>query len=125
MPSGGEMPNVIELLQKRGFIDALSSEDIRAFVEKPQKVYCGFDPTSDSLHLGNFIPMMGLSWFQRCGHTPVAILGGATGMIGDPGGKTTERALGRGNDQRKMWKESAKTWNPSSISTIRRQNRSF
>jgi tyrosyl-tRNA synthetase len=85
--------NVIEILQRRGFIDALTSEDLKTFAEKPLKVYCGFDPTSDSLHLGNFVAMMGLAWFQRCGHTPVAIIGGATGMIGDPSGKTSERQL--------------------------------
>jgi tyrosyl-tRNA synthetase len=57
------------------------------------KVYAGFDPTSDSLHLGNYIPMMGLAWFQRYGHTPIAVVGGATGMIGDPSGKSQERNL--------------------------------
>lgn len=87
------MANVIEILQKRGFIDGLTSDEIRLCAEKPMKVYCGFDPTSDSLHLGNLIPIIGLAWFQRCGHTPVAILGGATGMIGDPSGKASERQL--------------------------------
>ena len=87
------MENVIDLLQKRGFIDAMTSEEIRQAADKPLKVYCGFDPTGDSLHLGNFVAMMGLAWFQRCGHTPVAIIGGATGMIGDPSGKASERQL--------------------------------
>lgn len=87
------MPNVIDILHERGFIEALTSDDMRAMAEKPFKVYCGFDPTSDSLHLGNMVALMGLAWFQRCGHTPVAIAGGATGMIGDPSGRSTERQL--------------------------------
>lgn len=87
------MPNVIDILQERGFIEAMSSEDLRTISEHPLKVYCGFDPTSDSLHLGNMVALMGLAWFQRCGHTPIAIMGGATGMIGDPSGKSSERQL--------------------------------
>lgn len=87
------MPNVIDVLKERGFIDAMTSEDLREMAEKPFKVYCGFDPTSDSLHVGNLVPIIGLAWFQRFGHTPVAIVGGATGMIGDPSGKSSERQL--------------------------------
>ncbi len=87
------MRNVIDILQERGFIDALTSEDVREQVNKPVNIYCGFDPTGDSLHLGNMIPIMGLAWFQRFGHTPYIILGGATGMIGDPSGKSQERQL--------------------------------
>ncbi len=85
--------NVIDVLKERGFIDAITNEDIRQITEKPIKVYCGFDPTADSLHIGNLIAIMGLAWFQRFGHTPVAIVGGATGMIGDPSGKNAERNL--------------------------------
>lgn len=87
------MPNVIDVLNERGFIDALTSEELRSMAEKPFKVYCGFDPTGDSLHLGHLVALMGLAWFQRFGHTPVAIVGGATGMIGDPSGKNSERNL--------------------------------
>lgn len=87
------MPNIIDVLKERGFIEALTSEELRTLAEKPLKVYCGFDPTSDSLHIGNMVAIMGLAWFQRCGHTPVIIVGGATGMIGDPSGKTSERQL--------------------------------
>lgn len=87
------MRNVIELLEERGFLEALTNEDLRKQVENPVKVYCGFDPTGDSLHLGNMVAMMVLAWFQRCGHTPVAVVGGATGMIGDPSGKSSERVL--------------------------------
>jgi tyrosyl-tRNA synthetase len=87
------MKNVIEILKERGFIEAMSSEELSLMVNQPIKVYCGFDPTSDSLHVGNMVAIMGLAWFQRCGHTPVVIVGGATGMIGDPSGKTAERQL--------------------------------
>lgn len=87
------MENVIDVLKERGFIEAMSSEELRSFAEKPLKVYCGFDPTSDSLHLGNFVAIMGLAWFQRYGHTPYVIVGGATGMVGDPSGKSSERVL--------------------------------
>ena len=87
------MRNVIDVLKERGFIDAMTNEDLRTLAEHPLKVYCGFDPTGDSLHLGNMVAIMGLAWFQRCGHTPVAIVGGATGMIGDPSGKKSERQL--------------------------------
>lgn len=87
------MPNVIDVLKERGFIDAMTNEDLREMAEKPFKVYCGFDPTSDSLHVGSLVPIIGLAWFQRFGHTPVAIVGGATGMIGDPSGKSSERQL--------------------------------
>lgn len=87
------MSNVVEVLQERGFIDAMTSEELLAMANKPFKVYCGFDPTGDSLHIGHMVALMGLAWFQRFGHTPVAIVGGATGMIGDPSGKSAERQL--------------------------------
>jgi len=87
------MPNVVELLSERGFLEALTAQEIRKLVEKPIKVYCGFDPSADSLHLGNMVAIMGLAWFQRCGHTAVPVIGGATGMIGDPSGKSKERKL--------------------------------
>src|SRR4029079_8091659 len=87
------MTNVIDVLKERGFIEAVTSDEIRQLVENPSKVYCGFDPTAESLHLGNLVAIMGLAWFQRFGHTPVAIVGGATGVIGDPSGKSTERQL--------------------------------
>lgn len=87
------MLNVIEILKERGFIESMTSEELASLANSPQKVYCGFDPTSDSLHVGNMVAIMGLAWFQRCGHTPCAIVGGATGMIGDPSGKTSERQL--------------------------------
>lgn len=85
------MTNIIDALEERGLIEAKSSDEIREIAKNPLKVYCGFDPTADSLHLGNLVAIMGLAWFQRFGHTPVVILGGATGMIGDPSGRSVER----------------------------------
>lgn len=85
--------NIITHLEERGFIDAMTSQELREKTQQPLKVYVGFDPTSDSLHLGNMVGIMGLAWFQKFGHTPVAIVGGATGMIGDPSGKNAERNL--------------------------------
>lgn len=87
------MNGVIDCLQERGLIDAIGGDNVHEVLNKPSKVYVGFDPTADSLHLGNFVGMMVLSWFQRFGHTPVIVLGGATGKIGDPSGKSTERPL--------------------------------
>jgi len=87
------MENVIDKLAERGFIDQMTHPELREWVKKPIKAYVGFDPTADSLHLGNLIGIMALAWFQKFGHTPVVILGGATGRIGDPSGKSAERPL--------------------------------
>ena len=64
-----------------------------ALLGKCASGYIGFDPTSDSLHIGSLVQIMILVHFQRCGHRPIALLGGATGMIGDPSGKSEERNL--------------------------------
>lgn len=87
------MANVIEILKRRGFIDQVTSDELGAAVEKPILAYVGFDPTADSLHLGNLVGIVALAWFQKLGHTPVVVLGGATGRIGDPSGKSEERPL--------------------------------
>ncbi len=87
------MENVIEILRERGMLDAVTTPDIEKAVESPITVYAGFDPSSDSLQVGNFVTIMGLSHFQRCGHRVIAVAGGATGMIGDPSGKSAERQL--------------------------------
>src|SRR5256714_2842485 len=71
--------------QTDGLADALATGEISAYV--------GFDPTASSLHIGNLVPVMGLAHLQRAGHRPVALVGGGTGMIGDPSGRTTERQL--------------------------------
>ncbi|HSX37938.1 MAG TPA: tyrosine--tRNA ligase [Chlamydiales bacterium] len=83
--------NVIDMLMERGFVDQMTSPLLTERAAKPLKLYVGFDPTADSLHLGNLIGIMALAWFQRFGHTPYAVIGGATGRIGDPSGKSMER----------------------------------
>ena len=87
------MQNIVDFLQKRGFVDAISSEELKKIVEKTIKAYLGFDPTADSLHIGHLVGIMALAWFQRFGHTPVVLLGGATAKIGDPSGRSSERPL--------------------------------
>lgn len=71
--------------------------DLRPRLRPPHQrslpVYCGFDPTADSLHLGHLTGIVVLAWFRRCGHTPVALLGGATGRVGDPSGRAAERPV--------------------------------
>lgn len=85
--------NIIQDLKKRGFIDAVSSEELEKFTSSNVKVYLGFDPTADSLHLGNLVGIVALKWFQLYGHTPYVLMGGGTGCIGDPSGKSKERVL--------------------------------
>ena len=86
--------NVVETLRQRGLLQDITSPDLERVSSKESlMVYCGFDPTAESLHLGNLLGIIVLSWFQRCGHTPVALLGGATGRIGDPSGKSAERPV--------------------------------
>lgn len=87
------MPNVIDILKERGLFDNVTSENVQQALKTPVTVYAGFDPTSDSLQVGNFVTIMALCHFQRCGHKVISVVGGATGMIGDPSGKTSERNL--------------------------------
>ncbi len=93
MKEANSMTTVLDHMEERGLIDAITGQDLKKMLSegKKLKVYCGFDPTADSLHVGNLIALQGLKWFQRFGHTPYAIVGGATGLIGDPSGKSTER----------------------------------
>ena len=88
------MDNVIEVLRERGLLESTTSPMLAEEAGKRQlTVYAGFDPTAESLQVGNLVAIMGLMHFQRCGHKVVALVGGATGMIGDPSGKTAERPL--------------------------------
>jgi len=87
------MSDVISFLKARGFIDQITSEDLPQIFSKPRKVYIGFDPTADSLHLGNLVGIIAARWFQKFGHTPIILVGGGTGRIGDPSGKSNERPL--------------------------------
>jgi len=86
--------NLLVELEERGFVDHLSAPDIaRVLQDQRVCVYAGFDPTADSLHLGNLVPILMLSHFQRAGHRVIVLIGGATGMVGDPSGRSTERNL--------------------------------
>jgi tyrosyl-tRNA synthetase len=88
-----QLKNFVEELQWRGMVhDVMPETDIH-LMEQMRSAYIGFDPTADSLHIGNLVPIMLLSFYQRSGHRPIALVGGATGMIGDPSGKSTERNL--------------------------------
>ncbi len=88
------MKNVYDELQQRGFIEQVTdAEGLGNLLASPQAVYCGFDPTADSLHLGNLIPVNALAHLQRHGHRVIVLMGGATGMIGDPSYRSSERAL--------------------------------
>ncbi|MSU04097.1 MAG: tyrosine--tRNA ligase [Pedosphaera sp.] len=87
--------NIYEELQWRGLVaDCTDAEQLRLrLAAGAMTLYAGFDPTADSLHVGNLVPLIALRRFQLCGHKPIAIAGGATGSIGDPSGKTDERQL--------------------------------
>jgi tyrosyl-tRNA synthetase len=87
--------NILEELQWRGLLaDCTDPQALAKRVSSgPITLYCGFDPTADSLHAGNLVPLLGLRRFQLLGHHPIALAGGATGSIGDPSGKTQERQL--------------------------------
>ena len=87
--------NIIEQLQALGLVAQLSAnEELKNHLDSAiRTVYCGFDPTADSLQVGNLVPLLALRRFQLAGHRPLLLVGGATGMIGDPGGRDSEREL--------------------------------
>lgn len=88
------MASVLDTLRERGFVAQVSDEKLGELLERqPITVYAGFDPTADSLHLGHVVPIMALAHFQRAGHRVLLVVGGATGMIGDPSGRSEERQL--------------------------------
>ena len=89
------MTNAFEVLKERGFIQQVTDEDAvrRTFDEEVVTCYIGFDPTADTLHVGHLVSVMILSHFQRCGHRPIALVGGGTAMIGDPTGRTELRKI--------------------------------
>lgn len=86
--------HLLDELTRRGLIAQNSDpEALATHLAEPRTVYCGFDPTAGSLHIGHLVPLLMLRRFQLAGHTPVALVGGATGLIGDPSFKATERTL--------------------------------
>ncbi len=89
------MSDILTELEWRGLYADCTDRDALAkrLAEGPTTLYCGFDPTADSLHVGNLVPLFALRRFQQYGHHPIALAGGATGMVGDPSGKSDERNL--------------------------------
>ena len=87
--------NVLDVLKERGFVkQTIYEEDLyKLLSEESVTFYVGFDPTADSLHIGHYIPIMAMAWMQRYGHTPIALFGGGTGMIGDPSGRSDMRSM--------------------------------
>jgi tyrosyl-tRNA synthetase len=87
------MPDLLETLAGRGLLQDATADLAQRLQKGPLTAYVGFDPTSDSLHVGNLIPVIGAAWLQRFGHTPIVLVGGGTGMVGDPSGKRSERPI--------------------------------
>ena len=86
--------SLLEDLKARGLVAQMTSEDqLVTHLAEPRALYCGFDPTADSLHIGSLVPLITLKRFQDAGHRPLALVGGATGLIGDPSFKAQERQL--------------------------------
>ncbi|MCL2576240.1 MAG: tyrosine--tRNA ligase [Defluviitaleaceae bacterium] len=87
--------NAIETLKQRGFIAQMTheAEIIELFDKEKVVFYCGYDPTADSLHIGHYLTFMAVAWLQRAGHTPIILLGGGTGMVGDPDKPDTIRPM--------------------------------
>ena len=93
LPTIAPVPDVLADLEWRGMVALTTDRDAlaRDLAAGPVTLYCGFDPTADSLHVGNLVPLFALRRFQLAGHRPIALAGGATGYVGDPTGRTTDR----------------------------------
>jgi tyrosyl-tRNA synthetase len=87
------MMDILAFARTRGFLHDATPGLAERLALGPVTAYVGFDPTADSLHVGNLVPVMGLAWLQRSGGTPIALVGGGTGLVGDPSGKRTERPM--------------------------------
>ena len=86
--------HILDVLKERGFIAQVTFEDeLYEQLKEPTTLYVGFDPTADSLHIGHYIPIMAMAHMQRAGHRPIALMGGGTGMIGDPSGNSDMRKM--------------------------------
>ena len=88
------MKNVFDIFEERGFVEQVTDRDLlRKLTENPIACYIGFDPTGSSLHVGSLVPIMALAHMQKAGHTPIALVGGGTTLVGDPSGKTEMRQM--------------------------------
>jgi len=95
LPTVAPVPDVLADLEWRGLLAQTTDREAlaRELAAGPVTLYCGFDPTADSLHVGSLVPLLALRRFQLAGHRPIALAGGATGFVGDPSGRTSERVL--------------------------------
>jgi len=95
MENNSNNMSVYDVLKERDLIKQIPfEEEFKEMIKKEKtKVYLGIDPTADSIHIGHFIPLMMMSYFQKCGHTPIILVGGGTALIGDPSGKTDMRKM--------------------------------
>ncbi|MBA3317781.1 MAG: tyrosine--tRNA ligase, partial [Gemmatimonadales bacterium] len=87
------MTDLLATLTDRGLVQDATPGLAERLSKGTVSAYVGFDPTADSLHVGSLVPVMGLAWLQRLGHTPIVLVGGGTGMVGDPSGKREERPV--------------------------------
>jgi tyrosyl-tRNA synthetase len=92
MPDAARI-DLLHTLQARGLVQDATPGLAERLTRGPITGYCGFDPTADSLHVGNLVPVMGLAWLQRAGGRPLVVVGGGTGLVGDPSGKRSERPM--------------------------------
>jgi len=91
--------NVLEIFRERGFVERTTDDEgLQEALEAPIACYIGFDPTAPSLHAGSLEPIMSLMHMQRCGHRPIVLVGGGTGLVGDPSGKTEMRRVMTGRE---------------------------
>jgi tyrosyl-tRNA synthetase len=88
------MENVFDIFEARGFVEQVTDRElVRDLLKNTTTCYIGFDPTAKSLHVGNLLPIMSLVHMQKAGHKPIGVVGGGTGLVGDPSGKTETRAI--------------------------------
>ena len=121
------MTHILDDLSFRGLIQQQTDEaGLRELLDKEKiSLYSGFDPTADSLHIGHLLPILMLRRFQLAGHRPIALVGGATGLIGDPSGKKAERTLNNEEIVRE-WSQKIKTsFRVSLILKLKRTRRSW
>jgi tyrosyl-tRNA synthetase len=104
---GGNVMNILEDLEYRGLVHQMTNREelAKKLAEERVTLYSGFDPTADSLHIGHLLPVLTLRRFQLAGHIPLALVGGGTGLIGDPSGRATERSLNT-TDTVEQWTQS-------------------
>src|SRR5947199_3481702 len=119
--------NILEELEGRGLIaDCTDRNELNKRAGSSRiTLYCGFDPSAESLHVGNLVPLLALRRFQLSGHHPIAVAGGATGLIGDPSGRTAERQLltkdvleaniAKQKEQLRRWLDFEGTINPARL----------